>query len=328
MTLGAANAAGTGTQPLTLVVAAPAPYLGYSASGTITEGSAYSYRIGASGGVPTSYNAYGLPAGLAVNPTTGYITGTPTVSGSFSVLLVASNATGTAEEVLTLTLNPTKPVITGPTNATATQGTVFSYVIAANYQPTSFSATGLPPGLSVNTATGVISGTPTTSGSYPVALSAANATGTGTATLTLTVNPYTVSFSTWEANYFSTAQMADPAISGPTATPESDGTPNLMKYLCNIDPARVLTGSDRAALPTLGMTADGRSLTLTYRQYAYVVGATATVQSSADLNTWTTLTNTNATTVGTDATTNDPIVQVLIPANGPQQFIRLNVVSP
>ena len=102
VTLGAANAAGTGTQGLTMVVAAPAPYLGYSASGTSTEGSAYSYRIGASGGTPTSYNAYGLPAGLTINSTTGYITGTPTVSGSFSVLLVASNATGTAEEVLKL----------------------------------------------------------------------------------------------------------------------------------------------------------------------------------------------------------------------------------
>ena len=45
----------------------------------------------------------------------------------------------------------------------------------------------MPAGLSVNTVTGLISGTPTTAGTAPVTLSATNSGGTGTATLTLTI---------------------------------------------------------------------------------------------------------------------------------------------
>jgi hypothetical protein len=52
----------------------------------------------------------------------------------------------------------------------------------------------LPAGLSINTATGLISGTPTAPGTSSVTLRAANTAGTATATLTLTVNS-TVSFS-------------------------------------------------------------------------------------------------------------------------------------
>ena len=67
-------------------------------------------------------------------------------------------------------------------------GVAFSYVIAGTGGPTSFGASGLPAGLSLNTASGLISGTPTTAGTYTVTLSATNAAGVGTGTLTLTVN--------------------------------------------------------------------------------------------------------------------------------------------
>ena len=113
------------------------------------------------------------------------------MSGTFAVLLVASNAGGTAEEVLTLTVNPTAPVITSGTVATADQQAPFSYDITANYQPASFNATGLPSGLVVNGTTGVISGavTATGTGLSNVTLYAINSTGTGTAPLALTVQP-------------------------------------------------------------------------------------------------------------------------------------------
>src|SRR5207253_1776453 len=81
---------------------------------------------------------------------------------------------------------PSPPAITSPLTATGTTGTAFSYAIAASNAPTGFSATGLPAGLSFNTAT--ISGTPTQTGAFNVILGATNSGGTGTATLVLTIN--------------------------------------------------------------------------------------------------------------------------------------------
>jgi hypothetical protein len=81
------------------------------------------------------------------------------------------------------------PVINSATNAAATAYEAFIYTISATNSPTSFAASGLPAGLSLNSTNGVISGTPTEVGQYIVALTASNAGGDGTGTLTLTVNP-------------------------------------------------------------------------------------------------------------------------------------------
>jgi hypothetical protein len=63
----------------------------------------------------------------------------------------------------------------------------YSYAISATGSPTAFTATGLPPGLALNPASGLITGSPAATGRYPVALSAANPGASGTGTLTLTV---------------------------------------------------------------------------------------------------------------------------------------------
>src|SRR5258707_2593448 len=57
---------------------APVITSGTTASGTV--GSAFSYQITATN-TPTSYGATGLAAGLAVNTSTGLISGTPTAAG-------------------------------------------------------------------------------------------------------------------------------------------------------------------------------------------------------------------------------------------------------
>jgi hypothetical protein len=79
------------------------------------------------------------------------------------------------------------PVITSATTASATVGSTFSYQITATSSPNSYRATGLPAGLTVNTRTGLISGTPTAAGTSTVTLSASNYGGSGRATLTLSV---------------------------------------------------------------------------------------------------------------------------------------------
>src|SRR5437773_700426 len=183
--------------PLALVLVAagtalagPKPVITSPTAATGQVGVAFSYQITASNGPIISYNATGLPPSLSVNTSTGLISGTPTTAGTYSVSISATNSSGTGSATLTLTIKPPPPVITSATTASGTVGVAFSYQITATNNPTSFNATGLPGGLTVNTSTGLISGTPTTAGTYTVTLSATNAGGTGSATLTLTVvNP-------------------------------------------------------------------------------------------------------------------------------------------
>ena len=179
--------AASGRPTLTVTFNHPAPVISSALSASGTQGQAFSYQILASNS-PTSYNATGLPASLSVNTANGLISGTPTAAGTFTVSLSATNAGGTGTAALTLTVSAAAPVISSATSTSGTQGQAFSYQILASNTPTSYNATGLPACLSVNTSTGLVSGTPSTAGTFAVTLSATNAGGTGTAALTLTVS--------------------------------------------------------------------------------------------------------------------------------------------
>ena len=84
--------------------------------------------------------------------------------------------------------------VTNPGNQTGTVGTAVSLQISASDsasgQTLTYSATGLPAGLSINASTGLITGTPTTAGSNNVTVTAKDTTGaTGSASFTWTINP-------------------------------------------------------------------------------------------------------------------------------------------
>ncbi len=113
-----------------------------TASGT--NGASFSYQIAASN-FPTSFSASGLPAGLSVNSTTGLISGTPSVSGTFNASIGATNSGGTGNATLTITLQSSAPVINSALSTTGTSGSAFSYTITASNSPTSFAASGLRP---------------------------------------------------------------------------------------------------------------------------------------------------------------------------------------
>jgi rhamnogalacturonan endolyase len=91
---------------------------------------------------------------------------------------------GCAYDAVDFAINP--PVLANAT-ASGTYGTAFTYSIGATNQPTSYAATGLPPGLALTPATGIISGTPAAAGTFAAAISATNANGTGNAILTFTI---------------------------------------------------------------------------------------------------------------------------------------------
>ena len=196
--ISATNSGGSASATLTINVATASPPLppvvssAVSAAGLV--GAGFSYAITASN-TPTSFDlGASLPPGLNFSPVTGLLSGTPTAAGTYTLPISASNAAGTGRAKLTLSFaaQPTAiPVVSSAAGVDGRDGQAFNYTIAASNSPTTFTASNLPPGLSLNTATGLITGTPTTTGTYSVPVSAANSVGTGAATLTFNISSAT-----------------------------------------------------------------------------------------------------------------------------------------
>ena len=168
-------------------------------SQTGTVGTAASLQISATdsaSGQTLTYSATGLPAGLSINASTGLISGTPTTAGSSTVTVTAKDTTGASGSAsFTWTINSATGntvTVTNPGNQTGTVGTAASVQISAtdsaSGQTLTYSATGLPAGLSINASTGLISGTPTTAGTSSVTVTAKDTTGaSGSASFTWTI---------------------------------------------------------------------------------------------------------------------------------------------
>ncbi len=139
--------------------------------GTGTVGFAYARSVvttGGTGAVTFAVTAGALPAGLALNPTTGVVSGTPTVAGSSTFTITATDSTSlTAQQSFTLPILPVF-VITTTALPDGAVGTAYSATVQTqNAQGiVSFAVVSgtLPAGLTLNSSTGVISGTPTANG--------------------------------------------------------------------------------------------------------------------------------------------------------------------
>lgn len=100
------------------------------------------------------------------------------------------------------------------------------------------------------------------------------------AAATLIVNPAPTSFAGWRAGFFSSTELATPAVSGFSADPDSDGLSNLAEYALGTDPR----SATHAALPAL--TADATDWIFTYTRPADRPDLSYVPEFSTDLTAW------------------------------------------
>ena len=157
----------------------------------------------------SQWRVSGLPPGLLFNNYNN-ISGTLTTNGEFVITITLDYRADYNSPILretktiTITVGQGLPVVNlnglnilynGSVNVLSTtpqQGKAFSLQINASNNPESFAATGLPPGLTISNS-GLVSGTPTTPGTYLAGLSATNDVGTSQqVTLRMDVTEITV----------------------------------------------------------------------------------------------------------------------------------------
>ena len=222
----ATNPVGTGSASLSITVGVLAPPVVTSAkTANANVGSSFGYQITASSS-GLYFAATGLPPGLSLNTVSGVISGTPQTTGVYSAAVTAINQIGQSSQTLTITVSAAiaaqAPAITSPATANAWIGEVFSYQITGSNAPTSYTAGGLPAGLTLNASTGAISGTPSGSaGTFAVTISVANGAGSATGTVTITVQSAAVT---------SYTPLAISTYAGATANGSANGTAAVARF--------------------------------------------------------------------------------------------------
>ncbi|GAA3384543.1 putative Ig domain-containing protein [Cryptosporangium minutisporangium] len=135
------------------------------------------------GAPPLTWNASGLPPGLTMN-SSGIVTGTPTTAGTYSVVASATDGFGLTGSAAFSWVIAALPALTNPGTITSIAGTALTFTptLAGGTSPMTWVAAGLPPGLSIDAATGTISGAPTTVGTRSVTLTVTDTFGKAAAT--------------------------------------------------------------------------------------------------------------------------------------------------
>ncbi|MGH3159031.1 MAG: putative Ig domain-containing protein [Streptosporangiaceae bacterium] len=209
----------TATASLTLTVTASPLAVATTALPTATLSTLYSAQLSAAGGVtPYTWSISDglLPSGLALDPSTGIISGTATEVGTFAVTMEVTDSdspAATATANLSITVAAPLAVTTNSLPGSEVAEPYSAGLSASGGVPpyTWTVVSGLPPGLSLNTGTGMVSGMPGSEGGYAITVDVTDSADPATTTqaiVDIVVNPTLV------INAYLPTATADQAYSG------------------------------------------------------------------------------------------------------------------
>jgi outer membrane protein OmpA-like peptidoglycan-associated protein len=261
------NAAGT-TAYSWDVLFAVAPVISTASLPATATCAAYSQTLAATSGSGTYIDwqvATGsLPTGMTLNSATGVISGTSSVvaTSAFTVTVTDSNYFTSDAQALSIAVSQGMPVVSTASLAGGVVGTAYSQTLAATcgtgiYSSWALTSGSLPAGLTLNTATGVISGTPTTVQVAPITVQVTDSGGNvATKALSITVTA---------------APVPAPAAPAPAPAPAVPCTLTIQSAITNpvngnvpvpgMSAGATVMLNGCVAVPTT-LTPDGRSLTV------------------------------------------------------------------
>ena len=189
---------GTGSLGLSILINPPVTVTTTSFLGWTVNQPSYSQTAVATGGTGArtfSITGGTLPTGLTLNPATGAITGTPTVVGTSNFTVVATDtlgATGTKALSIVINLPPSISTTTLPDWTLSLAYTPVTVTVLNGTAPLGYSVTSgsLPAGLSLDSSTGVVNGTPTTAATSNFTITVVDAASASTnQAYTVVINP-------------------------------------------------------------------------------------------------------------------------------------------
>ncbi|MEV4525440.1 fibronectin type III domain-containing protein [Streptosporangium sp. NPDC049304] len=332
-TVTAVNAAGPGTPslPSSAVVPNVAPAFTFAAPPAGEVNVAYSVPLTVTGGTTPyvwSVSAGTLPPGLTLNASTGVLSGTPTLGGTYSFTAMVTDASNVSTTRAVTLIIAAAPVLTFPAPPNGEVSIPYSIplTVTGGTAPYVWSITAgsLPPGLTLNTSTGVLSGTPTLGGVFSFSVKvvdALNQSSTRTVSVTIAALP-TFTFAAPPPGQVGVAYSVPLTVSGgvtPYTWSVSAGSlpPGLTLNASTgvLSGTPTATGSSTVTFRVVDANglADTRSATLVIVTGPLVIVKTASASSAvpgATLN-YTITVNNTGTTAFTGATLNDPLADVL-----------------